>query len=1080
MGSEGRSGSLNPPGPAAQDSDCAVSVPDHELLHVIGQGSYGQVWLAKSITGSLRAVKIVRNGSGETNRAFDREFKGIQHYEPISRLHPNLMPVLHVGHRPNDGFFYYVMELADRARDESGTPRPGLGDEQSESPSGESGVGQEGEEEFRFATYSPRTLRGEIQRRGRLPVRECAELGVSITGALEILHERGLVHRDVKPSNIIFVGGTPKLADVGLVAPSDATLSLVGTPGYLPEKGPNSPSADFYALGQVLYEASTGNNRQRFADPPTSVLDNAENAAWAELNEVLLKACASEPSQRYQTAADLRADLLLVLTGRSLRRIRFLERNMKWAWAFGMAAVVVALATFLFQKSQTNHERERTALSEANEREQRRQVFLEKARSIGPSLRFAGWSERAMRNLIQASEIRKDASVRDQVVASLSGLDAELVYAVSNFSACSVAFDLSGTRLLAGGIDEGARLWSFGTDTFHTSNAARPGPVTFSSDNTPLQFVATEHGAFTLWDPERQRTIRDFRISDLKAPGRWPGWVEVPMAMTPDGSRLAGSAAFKDDAGAYVAWDAASGRVLLRGSGKPFAVAFSHDGSMLAAGHDDGSIAVWSVTDGREIVHLKDESFSIRSLAFARDVCKPRGSSNGKEGWLLAAGDEVGAITVWDLNSLNVRRRLEGSAHHVYALAFSPNQVILASAGRYEARLWDVASGRLLLAIPAGDAHTGIAFSRDGKGLAISNRSAFLTGAVRVYELKAGRGIAALHGLRGPFGAVAFSPRGRWLAAVSADWRIGIWDVETGFFHRSFPAPKGAFPEYTHLQFSPDETRVAYLNNDSQKPEVVIWNIDSAECESSWRSDHLLVSVLSYDENCTPLLFTAEEAIYDGLDSAEKHGNVVCRVRNICRPAEFRDVCRLTLPAQSLPQIVVGAHGRCIVAVVDEMVGEQGFRTLRAFEVQTGRQIWSDRFEFAQDTLRFAIEPSWDAGHKLVAYGTFDGFRKVVEIGTGQVFENMSCCQNRITIGPEGLYWFCHPWGDRDFGSFSLSLFRNGVSEPIFSLQLGPETRGLRSSFSPDGRFLAWGDTDDTVSLCDLEQVQGRLGALGY
>ena len=89
------------------------SIPDHTLLHLIGRGSYGEVWLARNVMGTLRAVKIVQRASFETGRPYEREFEGIRKCEPVSRAHEGLIDVLHMGRDDAAGFFHYVMELAD-------------------------------------------------------------------------------------------------------------------------------------------------------------------------------------------------------------------------------------------------------------------------------------------------------------------------------------------------------------------------------------------------------------------------------------------------------------------------------------------------------------------------------------------------------------------------------------------------------------------------------------------------------------------------------------------------------------------------------------------------------------------------------------------------------------------------------------------------------------------------------------------------------------------------------------------------------------------------------------------------------
>jgi len=82
-------------GPPSHRDD--ILIPDYTLLKRIGSGAYGEVWLAQSVTGAYRAVKIVWREDFELTRTFHREFLGIQQFEPISRGHPCLVHILHVG-----------------------------------------------------------------------------------------------------------------------------------------------------------------------------------------------------------------------------------------------------------------------------------------------------------------------------------------------------------------------------------------------------------------------------------------------------------------------------------------------------------------------------------------------------------------------------------------------------------------------------------------------------------------------------------------------------------------------------------------------------------------------------------------------------------------------------------------------------------------------------------------------------------------------------------------------------------------------------------------------------------------------
>jgi serine/threonine protein kinase len=257
-------------------------VPDHDMLRRVGGGSYGEVWLARNVMGSFRAVKVVYRASFDSDRPFERELSGLQKFEPVSRTHPGLVSILHLGRNTAAGYFYCVMEAADDL-------------------AGGQVVAPE--------NYRPRTLAADLAGSGRLPLRECLDLGVALAAALGHLHAHGLVHRDLKPSNIIFVERAPKLADVGLVTQISTKATFVGTEGYLAPEGPGSPGADLYSLGRVLYEINTGKSQDQFPELPTRLRELPEATGLLRLNELVLKACDHRPTRRFRSADEMRSAL---------------------------------------------------------------------------------------------------------------------------------------------------------------------------------------------------------------------------------------------------------------------------------------------------------------------------------------------------------------------------------------------------------------------------------------------------------------------------------------------------------------------------------------------------------------------------------------------------------------------------------------------------------------------------------------------------------------------------------------------------------------------------------------------------
>lgn len=201
-GSSSREESTPPTGSPGTDGrdPSAPRIPNFELIRKIGSGSYGDGWLARGLTGAYRAVKIVWRNRFSDATPVEREFRGLKEFNAHA-FEASQLALLHVGRDERAGFFYYVMELADDA-ERGSTIDP--------------------------ARDVPLTAKELKTRRGRLPAAECVAFGVELARSPAGLHARALLHRDITPSNVIVVGGVPKLADIGLIASSTGGGRLSG------------------------------------------------------------------------------------------------------------------------------------------------------------------------------------------------------------------------------------------------------------------------------------------------------------------------------------------------------------------------------------------------------------------------------------------------------------------------------------------------------------------------------------------------------------------------------------------------------------------------------------------------------------------------------------------------------------------------------------------------------------------------------------------------------------------------------------------------------------------------------------
>jgi WD40 repeat protein len=741
-------------------------IPDHTLRRPIGRGAYGEVWLARNVMGAPRAVKIVWRRQFESDRPYEREFAGIQRYEPVSRSADGLVHVLHVGRNDAAGYFYYVMELAD-----STVPMA--------EPFAETGSGESAHvpELTPLVAYVPRTLRSDLKQLGQLPFHDCVRVALDVVGGLARLHERGLIHRDVKPGNIIYVEGRAKLADIGLVSRESEGRTFVGTEGYIPPEGPGSPGADLYALGMVLYEAVTGYPPDLFPKVPSAWFAADADTAALEFHAVVLRACEGDKARRYQSAEEMQADLALLQSGQSVRHVRALEERVRrWRRIGWMAAacVTAAVATALTAnwkasvaaESRANEARLREQAqrsltrAETAERESQRQLYtalLEQARATVRSGEM-GQRVRALDAIRRAAAISNSVDLRREGMAALAlpdlekerelafGRDHTLVQPDPMFTRIAMARSrgpveirsLTNDQLLATlpastNLICYSALWSgdgrfLAVNRDYTSDGDRSDLEVWDLEATPRQVVV----------------VRDARY---KARAFHPGRREL----------LVGGAN-----GLITLWDLQTGRELGRATFEvsPRELAYSPDGRFTAAVYprEEG----W----GASVHHVADGSF-VCSNVFPDRVVSVSWDPRGRN---IALSDFGGNIHLMDART---GQRVALGRHHAEAVSTTFNtdgRYLITGAWGRELLCWDVL--RQERALTLGVESYVAQFRADGLACAIWTSSGVQFHSFQRPALHVELGEELFPRVR----HVALSPDGHWLAA-SSDQQFAVWHL---------------------------------------------------------------------------------------------------------------------------------------------------------------------------------------------------------------------------------------------------------------------------------------------------------------
>jgi eukaryotic-like serine/threonine-protein kinase len=844
-----------------------------------------------------------------------------------------------------------------------------------------------------------------------VPSRLAAQWVAALADAVQHAHDRGILHRDIKPDNVILAPGpvmepfVPRLTDFGLAkvveeAGEDTRSDArIGTPHYMaPEQAAGrrkevGPATDVYALGATLYEVLTGRPPLRGDTLTESLRLIVESEPVAprslrpglprDLETICLKCLRKETSRRYGSAADLRDDLRRFLEGRPIQARRTSAVERAWWWCrrnkaiAGLLAAVFILLVAVAGVASVGYLREAAARAKAvaleskaedeadrahaAEQEMRRQWYAAEVNLMQPAW-DAGQVGR-LRELLGTTEAYPDRGFEWYYWQRL-GHPERYTLVGHRADVRSISWSPDGRRLATASWDGTAKVWDAADGREILTLAGNTGQVNavcWSPDGRRLA-TASWDGTAKVWDAANGR----LQITLEGHTGRvWS------VSWSPDGTRLATAS----EDGTARTWDTTDGRhrLILKGhAGYVVSVSWSPNGTRLATASWDETARVWDAADGRERSTLKGHAGHLNSVAWSPD------------GRRLATASWDGAVKVWDAADGRVQFTVNGHAGWINAVSWSPEGTFLAmGSADGTARVWDAAGGREVLALTGPPCQTdAVSWSPDGTLLAMGSAD----GTARVWQATRGRSVLALAGHTNKINAVTWSPDGTRLSTASWDRTARVWDAVGG---RNLVAFEGHQGRVWAVSWSPDGARLVTASEDRT---ARVW----------------------------------DAIVGRSLNALEGHTN---RVMSVAWSPEGTRIA--TGSADGTARVWQADGGKELLSLTGH-----------------ASEVWA---------------VSWSLDSTRLATGTRDGTAKVWDVATGRELLALAGHASRII----SVAW--SPDGTQ------LAIGSVDGTARVWDAKIGRElltlkghTGELRSvSWSPDGRRLATGSADGTAKVWD-------------